>query len=103
ESHWISTTNNQFAEANVISVHFDYYRSDAPGINNPGIRLGINNPIFNTSSVGNTLQITDNQIAGEPIVENNNHYHLQWVYNNSTEIVTYMDGHATLIPDAYDI
>src|SRR5690625_2472816 len=101
-AHWI-TANNQFEGSSVVSVHFDFQRGNVAGTNNPGLRLGVNNPIFNNSSVHNTIRIDQNGFSGRPVIESNTTYHAQIVYNNSSSKVTYLGGKVALLPDSYDV
>src|SRR5690625_4553647 len=51
-SNWISTQNNQFDGSSVISVHFDFHRSDSTSVDNndPKLRFSVVNPIFDIST-----------------------------------------------------
>jgi hypothetical protein len=102
-SMWL-TANTKLAGSNVVSVHLDFYRSSSAPTG-PTMRLGVSDPIqANNNRTRYQFRFDQDGLSGaKSQVKDNRAYHLQMVYNNSPEAVTYLDGAATVMPDSYDV
>lgn len=105
-SLWITANNRFQSPSKVVTVSLDFFRSaSAPGNEGPTMRVGVEDPMLSNSNRTRYHFRFENDAlsGGRPGIENNRLHHIEWVYNNSEEDVTYAQGTATVPSNSYDV
>lgn len=104
ESMWL-VANDRFSEpSEVITMSFVLHQPGGTSEDGPRIRSGVGNAVFNANRSPQDAEFQNGDFSGVPDVYSlDETHHVEIVYNNSTETVSYLDGQVDLISNAYDV